>query len=112
MVKIPSSAIPANYLPKGWMVVTTRRRKGSTKGHQDKTYYNPSFQKFRSLRAVHAHIAATDPDPLPSGVTEATPVVVPETIVIDDNDGNDVIVIDSSSDDESDGDSGYEDNGE
>ena len=108
MVKIPSSAIPATYLPKGWMVVTTTRRKGSTKGHQDKTYYNPSFQKFRSLRAVHAHIAAT----LPTDVTEATPVVVPETIVIDDNDGNDVIVIDSSSDDESDGDSGYEDNGE
>ena len=55
------------------MVVTTTRRKGSTKGQQDKTYYNPSFEKFRSLRAVREHIAATA-DP-----------VAPEIVLVEDS---------------------------
>ena len=84
MVKIPRSAIPATYLPKGWMVVTTTRRKGNSKGHQDKTYYNPSFEKFRSLRAVHEHIAATDHAATDHAAT-APVAAAPEIVLVEDS---------------------------
>ena len=64
------------------MVVTTTRRKGSTKGQQDKTYYNPSFEKFRSLRAVREHIAATADPVAPDPVHVAA---APEIVLVEDS---------------------------
>jgi len=56
MVKINSKAKPVPSLPLGWMVITTRRRRGATKGKQDKTYLSPTFERFRSLLAVRRHL--------------------------------------------------------
>ena len=57
MVKINSKAKPVPSLPLGWMVITTRRRRGATKGKQDKTYLSPTFERFRSLLAVRRYLA-------------------------------------------------------
>ena len=92
MVKIPRTAIPATSLPKGWMVVTTTRRKGNSKGQRDKTYYNPSFEKFRSLRAVQEHIAANAPDPVaPDPVAAAPEIIIVEDSSSDEDNGNESI---------------------
>jgi hypothetical protein len=107
MVKINQSTKPV--LPEGWQCRTSTRRKGQTRGRVDKHYVAPDGTLCRSLRAVYVHIAAANPDvpdpvapdPLPTDVTEATPVVVPDTIALDDN-GSGVIVVDSSSDEDDD----------
>ena len=58
MVKINKNAKPAKSLPNGWMVLTKYRKRGSSKGHRDLTYYSPDMQRFRSLVAAKRFIAA------------------------------------------------------
>lgn len=107
MVKINQAAKPP--LPEGWHCRTSKRRKGQTRGRVDKHYIAPDGTQYRSLRAVNEHLSGlaekTSPAPVvpvaPAVASpEAAPVVVPENIAIEDNDGNDVIVIDSSSDED------------
>ena len=58
MVKINKNVKPAKSLPNGWMVLTKYRKRGSSKGHRDLTYYSPDMQRFRSLVAAKRFIAA------------------------------------------------------
>jgi hypothetical protein len=107
MVKINQAAKPA--LPEGWQCRTSKRRKGQTRGRVDKHYIAPDGTHYRSLRAVNEYLSGLAEKTTPAHVVpvapavaspEAAPVVVPETIAIEDNDGNHVIVIDSSSDED------------
>ena len=110
MVKINQAAKPA--LPEGWRCSTSKRRKGQTRGRVDKHYIAPDGTQYRSLHAVNEHLSglAEQPKPAPvvpvgtmvpvASAVAVAPVVVPENIAIEDNDGNDVIVVDSSSDEE------------
>jgi hypothetical protein len=107
MVKINQAAKPA--LPEGWQCRTSKRRKGQTRGRVDKLYIAPNGTQYRSLRAVNEYLSGLAEQPKTAPVVpvapavaspEAAPVVVPENIAIEDNDGNDVIVIDSSSDED------------
>ena len=109
MVKINQAAKPA--LPEGWQCRTSKRRKGQTRGRLDKLYIAPNGTQYRSLRAVNEHLNGIDEKTTPAHVVPVVPmvvpvvpavapVVVPENIAIEDNDGNDVIVVDSSSDEE------------
>ena len=97
MVKINKHAKPAKSLPNGWMVLTTFRKKGFSKGHRDLTYYSPDMQRFRSLVAAKRFIAAnTDAE-----VEEEEEIEKQENKEQEiDEVENVVFVIDSSSDDE------------
>lgn len=48
--------MPVPTLPNGWTVITTTRRRGMSKGHRDKTYYSPTFERFRSMAAVRRYL--------------------------------------------------------
>jgi len=108
MVKINQAAKPA--LPEGWQCRTSKRRKGQTRGRVDKHYIAPDGTQYRSLHAVNEHLSGLAEQPKPAPVvpvgtmvpvaSAVAPVVVPENIAIEDNDGNDVIVVDSSSDED------------
>lgn len=119
MVKINKHAKPASQLPEGWMVLTKYRKRGSSKGHRDLTYYSPDMQRFRSLVAAKRFIAAnTAPEADSSSSSEDNLIVEQKNDVnniiavvlaassadalADSSNSNDVIVIDSSSEDESD----------
>jgi hypothetical protein len=124
MVKINKHAKPAKSLPNGWMVLTTFRKKGFSKGHRDLTYYSPDMQRFRSLVAAKRFIAAnTAPEAGEENVKEEKEEIEDNLIVQQQNDvvkltivsassssqalddssnSNDVIVIDSSSSDDDD----------
>ena len=106
MVKIKQAAKPA--LAEGWRR-TSKRCKGQPRGRVDKHYIAPDGTQYRSLCAVNEHISGLAGQPTHAPIVpvtpmvhvapQAAPVLVPETIASDDNDG-DVIVVDSSSDDE------------
>ena len=48
--------MPVPTLPNGWTVITTTRRRGISKGNRDKTYYSPTFERFRSMAAVRRYL--------------------------------------------------------
>ena len=121
MVKINSNAIPASTLPKGWQIIHTTRTGGKTVGKVDKHYLSPSLKHFRSLcsaRAFIKNLSESVADPAPQPVAPAPVVQAPAPVVqapapvvqapapvaplpnFDEN-GNEVITIYDSSDDES-----------
>ena len=65
MVKINKNVKPAKSLPNGWMVLTKYRKRGSSKGQRDRTYYSPDMQRFRSLVAVNRFLAANTANTAP-----------------------------------------------
>ena len=52
MVKKMNATKTSNMLPEGWLVITKYRKRGSSKGKCDRTYYSPEMETFRSLRAA------------------------------------------------------------
>ena len=107
MVKINSNAIPASTLPKGWQIIHTTRTGGKTVGKVDKHYLSPSLKHFRSLCSALAFIknlSESVADPAPAPVVPAPVVQAPAPVAplpnFDEN-GNEVITIYDSSDDES-----------
>jgi len=111
MVKINSNAIPASTLPKGWQIIHTTRTGGKTVGKVDKHYLSPSLKHFRSLCSALAFIknlseSVADPAPEPEPVAPEPAVQAPAPIAplptsnFDEN-GNELITIYDSSDDES-----------
>ena len=117
MVKINKNAKPAKSLPNGWMVLTKYRKRGSSKGHRDLTYYSPDMQRFRSLVAAKRFIAAnTAPEADEHEESEDNLIVEQKNEVINiagvsaassaeglaNNSSNVVYVVDSSSSEEDD----------
>ena len=124
MVKKMNATKTSNMLPEGWLVITKYRKRGSSKGQRDRTYYSPDMQRFRSLVAAKRFIAAnTAPEAGEENVKEEKEEIEDNLIVQQQNDvvkltivsassssqalddssnSNDVIVIDSSSSDDDD----------
>ena len=107
MVKINSNAIPVSTLPKGWQIIHTTRTGGKTVGKVDKHYLSPSLKHFRSLCSALAFIknlSESVADPAPEPVAPEPVVQAPAPVAplpnFDEN-GNEVITIYDSSDDES-----------
>jgi len=92
MVKINPNAVP--QLPVGWQCIKSLRTRGKTKGVVDKHYLSPSFQHFRSLSSVRRHLAQENSQP-------AAPAPPAPLHISVDEDGNEIITIYDSSDEES-----------
>lgn len=81
----------SNMLPEGWLVITKYRKRGSSKGKRDRTYYSPDMRRFRSLKAVKKFLIA-------SAFTAAEDFIAAN----EENEDDVVIVVDSSSEDDED----------
>ena len=83
MPKILSTEKPTPTLPDGWHCVTSIRRGGKSIGKRDNHYFSPAFvHRFRSRRAVIAHLAKEALPPI-SLVVPVAPTVVPVAVPVD-----------------------------
>jgi ribonuclease I len=124
MVKKMNASKTSNMLPEGWLVITKYRKRGSSKGQRDRTYYSPDMQRFRSLVAVNRFLAANTATTAPEADEDEEKEEIEDNLIVqqqndvvkltivsassssqaldDSSNSNDVIVIDSSSSDDDD----------
>ena len=87
--------INAKDIPKGWHTIVHTRTSGKTAGKTDNHYFTPDWKhRFRSLVEVRAFLEKKKQD--------AAPAESADFMVEIDTDGNEVIVIDSSDEEDND----------